>query len=107
MLREEGANSGADMLEQLNVITAYSNENYWMMLGISVVSVATGLTGAIMMWKGRKTGFHLYIIYNIIMTLAVYAAVPIELVPAYLTITNVILSLIFILMYSRNLKWMR
>jgi hypothetical protein len=107
MLREQGAGTAAGLMEQMSVMFSYGNDKFWLVLAINAISVTLGILGAAFMWRGRKTGFHLYIIYNILSILTVYVSVPIEHVPAYLTITNVILSLIFILLYSRNLKWMK
>lgn len=67
----------------------------------------TGLIGAILMFRGKKIGFHFYIIYSILYTFLDYLFVGSENVIWFTSISGLIISGIFILMYSRNLKWLK
>jgi len=106
-MRGQNLDSLADLFERLSAMAFYTNSMFYTMLLMNVLTFALGLGGAILMWKGRKIGFHSYILYNIVAILSVYVAVPIEEVPAIIIVVNVILSSIFIFMYSRNLKWLK
>lgn len=68
----------------------------------SAAIYALALTGAMMMWKLRRTGFHVYAISQILMIMA----------PMYFfhlagpSVLDIILSGIFVILYSTNLKIM-
>lgn len=106
-LRSDNMDGMADMMEKISAMTAYTNEAFYTIFMLNILTFLLGLFGAILMWQGRKLGFHLYIIYNIIAILTVYAVVPVNEVPSFITILNVIISAVFIFMYSRNLHWLK
>ncbi len=106
-LRSDNMDGMADMMEKISAMTAYSNESFYTIYMLNILTFLLGLFGAILMWQGRKIGFHLYIIYNIVAILTIYAVVPVNEVPSFITIFNVIISAVFIFMYSRNLHWMK
>jgi hypothetical protein len=60
------------------------------------------IAGAILMWKLMKAGFHLYTIFQILLILApmYFFHLP---GPSFL---DMILSAVFIILYSTNLKYM-
>jgi hypothetical protein len=68
----------------------------------SAAVYASALAGAMMMWRLRRTGFHIYTISQILLIMA----------PMYFlhlpgpSILDVILSGIFVILYSTNLKIM-
>ena len=106
-MRATNMSGMADLLEKISDMSYYTNSMFYTMLFMNMLTIALGFGGALLMWKGRKIGFHSYIIYNIVAILTVYVAVPIKEVPAFVIILNVIFSSVFIFMYSRNLKWMK
>ena len=106
-LRSDNMDGMADMMEKISAMTAYTNEAFYTIFMLNILTFLLGLFGAILMWQGRKLGFHLYIIYNIIAILTVYVVVPVNEVPSFITILNVIISAAFIFMYSRNLHWLK
>lgn len=61
------------------------------------------LMGAIMMWKLNRTGFHLYAIAQILLLIIYEFYIP----GAPFPIIPLLLSIIFILLYYRNLKFMK
>jgi hypothetical protein len=93
-------------LKILNLIK-YTNANFYMDRIINLGAYAIGLNGVIFMLKGRKLGFHLYIVYNLIALVSIYASAPASEIPSFYFILFGIISSIFIFMYSRNLKFMR
>jgi len=106
-LRDMGADNAADLFEKVFHWTEYMNQSFYLMLLVNCITFALGLGGALLMWSGRKIGFHSYILYNILGTASIYFAVPASEVPTVIIILQVVFSLIFIFMYSRNLHWMK
>jgi len=105
--RAQNMGAAAEMMEKVAAFGFYTNEKFYTVLSMNALSTGLGLGGAILMLRRRKIGFHSYILYNIVAIVTIYMAVPVKEVPAILTIVNVIISAIFIFMYSRNLKWLR
>jgi hypothetical protein len=93
-------------LKILNLIK-YTNENFYMDRLINFGAYAIGLNGVIFMLKGRKLGFHLYIVYNLIALISIYASAPASEIPSFYFILFGIISSVFIFMFSRNLKFMK
>jgi hypothetical protein len=89
-------------LKILNLIK-YTNENFYMDRLINFGAYAIGLNGVIFMLKGRKLGFHLYIVYNLIALISIYASAPASEIPSFYFILFGIISSVFIFMFSRNL----
>lgn len=61
------------------------------------------LIGAIMMWKLNKTGFHFYAIAQILLLIIYEFYIP----GAPFPIIPLLFSIIFILLYYRNLRFMK
>jgi hypothetical protein len=80
------------------------NNNFYLNSLITTVVYALGLVGVIFMWKQRKLGFHLYVIYSLLAMTAVYVIVPISLVLQAEIIQSAIFSAIWIGLYAINLK---
>ena len=80
------------------------NSSFYLNSLINTVVYALGLVGVIFMWKQRKLGFHLYVIYSLLAMTAVYVIVPISLVLQAEIIQSAIFSTIWIGLYAINLK---
>lgn len=96
----------ADMLEQIAEMTSYQQHHYWSVLLVNAITMGTGFAGVLFMFRGRKLGFHLYIIYNLLSIGGTFLIVPSDMIPMASVIMNLILSGIFVFLYSLNLKWM-
>ncbi|MES2800078.1 MAG: hypothetical protein V4638_08675 [Bacteroidota bacterium] len=106
-LRATGMNSIADMMEKIGRMTEALNAAHYPIMTLTFLNVILALVGVWMMWNGRKLGFHLYIIYNIIATAYLYLFVSPADIPTLVIVFNLIFSGLFIFLYSRNLKWMK
>lgn len=106
-LRDTGMNALADIMDQIQRMTESLNDHFYSMTLMSLFVVTIGFFGVFMMWKGKKLGFHLYIVYNLVGLGNLYLFVSPADVPTFAVIWSVLLSTIFILMYSRNLHWMK
>lgn len=104
---EMGEPGAAEMMLKIINLVRYTNDNFYTSNTINLLSYIIGLLGVVYMLMGRKIGFHMYIIYSIIAVFAIYASAPVQEIPtAYFTVLGTI-SLLFIFMYSRCLKWMK
>jgi len=94
-------------MEKIDRMSVEVNENFYFVAVFGLIVTIIGLYSALKMWKGSKLGFHIYIIYNLISIGGIYLYVSPANIPTIFVVFNVILSGIFILMYSRNLKWLK
>lgn len=97
----------AGMLEQTADLATYQQANYWPLVGINAIVVLTGFLGVSYMWRGRKVGFHFYIIYCLISAGGLYLIAPANVIPAFTTISGLFVSGIFVLLYGLNLKHLK
>jgi hypothetical protein len=106
-LRTMGADQFAAIFEKIQRMTEAMNAQFYYVQIISLLVVAIGVFGIYKMWNRSKLGFHLYIIYSLLSVLTVYLFVVPADVPSIVVIINLVISGIFVFMYSRNLKWMK
>ena len=66
-----------------------------------------GASAAYLMLKRNYTGFHAYIIYSLFSSVSMYFFVPPTMVPSAILIVNLLISLVFVLLYARHLSWMK
>lgn len=104
---DSGMDNLSNTIEKILKMQEYINSNFYTHNLVTLLGLIIGLLGVIFMLKSKKTGFHLYIIYNIISVTSIYLSVPAGEVPTIVVITNVIFSGLFIFFYSRNLHWMK
>lgn len=95
-----------DQLRKTSNMIRYTNANHYLNVLVLIIGYIVGILGVIWMLQKRKLGFHLYIIYNLIILLSVYLSVPIGEVPSIVIISNAVIAGLFIFLYTRNLKWM-
>lgn len=105
-MKDTGMDALANMMEQLQAMTADIQANFYIAMTVALVAPLIGLFGALKMWKGQRLGFHLYIIYNLIAVGGIYLYVSPQNIPSLSIIFGLLLSGVFIFMYSRNLQWM-
>lgn len=105
-LRQDGVTIGLDELEKITRQVDYINQNFYLNQTLSFFAYVFGVAGVFMMFKQRKLGFHFYIIYNLIAFATVYAVVPYNEISLFSQIIGIIISAIFIFLYSRNLYWL-
>jgi hypothetical protein len=106
-LSASGMNDMSDTFEKVFRMQIYINANFYTQTLITIAYLLIGLFGVIFMLKGKKNGFHLYIVYNILSIVAIYVSVPANEVPNIMIGMNVLFSALFIFLYSRNLHWMK
>jgi len=106
-LKEVGMESFVGLIEKIEKITEASNKHHYLLYLTSIIIVLLGAYGAFLMLKGKKLGFHIYIIYCLLAAFQLYLFVSAQYIPTFLTITGLLFSILWIFLYSRNLKWMK
>lgn len=106
-LRDNGMDGFADMMEQMTRMNESINANFYMASVVSILALLIGFYGVFSMWQGKKLGFHLYIVYSLISVGQLYLFVSPADIPSIAIIFNLIVAGVFILLYSRNLYWMK
>lgn len=106
-LKDLNMDGAAEFFAKLDRMSVEQNDNFYLALSLSMLIYLLGIYAVLTMFKGNKLGFHLYIIYNILIVMSVYAYASPQNIPTIMISFNLFLSAIFIFMYSRNLKWMR
>lgn len=96
----------ANMYAQLKRMTIDNFHHFYLATFIKLIWSLLGGFAIFTMFKGKKLGFHLYIIYCLTEVLQLYTFTSPSNIPAAILIYYVIVSGAFIFMYSRNLKWM-
>jgi len=102
-----GSDYLVDFIEKMGIISDATLANFMLFNFISFLFYGLGLAAAILMFKRMKLGFHLYIGYSFILLIQYYFFVNPSDVPLSLLIWEGLLSLLFIFLYSRHLKWMQ
>jgi len=106
-LKTAGLEPWVDVLDQLDRMTVEINDSFYLASILGLIVALIGLFGVLKMWQGMKMGFHLYIIYSLISVVSVYLYVSPANIPSFVIIFNLLISGLFIFMYSRNLHWMK
>lgn len=105
-LRSVGADGFVQILDQFSRMLDSLNTNHYGNTVATIILRLIGIVGVIFMWQGRRNGFHLYIVYNILSILQLYLFVSPADIPTIMIVVNLVFSGLFIFLYSRNLKWM-
>lgn len=96
-----------ELLQKLDSMLDAINSNFVFYSGVSVIVGMLGLFGALEMFRGKKMGFHFYIGYCFFFTLQIYLFAAPSSIPTIIVVYNVLVSALFIFMYSRNLHWLK
>jgi len=105
-LKKMGMDSWVEMMEKIQAMAEDINNSFYLATFIAVVVALIGLFGVFKMFNGFKIGFHIYIIYSLLGIASLYIYVSPANIPTIVVAFNLIVSGLFIFMYSRNLHWM-
>jgi len=95
-----------DVIKRIQLMTEAMYANFVAYNIVSILVAMTGVAGAALMLKGRKLGFHVYIGYSFIFVLQGYLFISAAVIPAFIIIVNLMVAGLFVLLYSRNMKWL-
>ena len=96
-----------EFIEKMSVISDATIQNFTLFNGLSFIFYTIGMAGAVLMFRGLKLGFHLYISYSLLVLIQYYFIVDPSQVPWMILLANGLVSLLFVLLYSRHLNWMK
>jgi hypothetical protein len=94
----------AVLMEKITRMSEALNERFYESSLLSIAVFFIGLIGVLFLWKSRKVGIHLYIIYSLLSVLEVYFFVNPQDIPTVVIIWNLLFSGLFVFLYSRNFK---
>jgi hypothetical protein len=106
-LKEVGLNSLVDLLERVQAMTEALNDYFIETNVVNIVIALLGATSAYFMLKRNQLGFHGYIIYNLLASGSIYFFISPSLIPSVILIVNLCISLVFVLLYTRHLPWIK
>lgn len=106
-MRAENLDSMAITIEKIERMLLALNDHFFANQLMTIFVLLAGLIGVLFMWQGKRLGFHLYIIYSILAAVQYYVFVSPADIPSFLIIWNLIVSAVFVLLYSRTLNWMK
>ena len=96
----------AETIDLLGKMEIERLSNYPLNPILLLIAGLLGLTGALLMWRGKKIGFHLYIVYSIFSIASIYLLSSSENITSFYIIVNFLFAGLFVFLYSRNLKWL-
>lgn len=102
-----GMGSIAEMFAKVQHMLEVYNANHYSFYGLTLLILGIGLLGVIWMFLGKKQGFHIYIAYSILSVVEIYMFLSPSEIPNAFTIFGVLISALFIFLYSRTLSWMK
>ena len=95
-----------DVIKRIQLMTEAMYANFAAYNAVSILVAIAGVAAAFLMLNGKKLGFHLYIGYSFLYVLQGYLFVSAAVIPSFIVIINLLITGLFVLLYSRNLKWM-
>jgi hypothetical protein len=95
----------ADFMDQVQRMAEAINAHFYANSLVSMANLLLGVIATVFMLKGRKIGFHSYIAYSLLSAIQVYFFVSPVDIPTLVVVFNLLLSAIFVFLYSRNLSW--
>ena len=107
-LQSEGASEKLiRSLKTMIANTKYINDKaFYLYNSLTLISLILGAVSIVFMFKLRKIGFHLYIIYSLSPIISMYIVFPMNLVSSLSVIFSLLIATLFALLYGRNLKYM-
>ena len=85
-------------------ITFIHKKAFWIYHFLQFIAFGLGAAAVYFMFRLKKIGFHLYIIYCLISAAQVYLVFPKELIVTSEFVTGFLVSGVFVLLYAMNLK---
>ena len=106
-LEKQGASDWGPTIEKFKTMVVTLNRKFYYVQAMNLLVFLLGAFAVTYMLIGRKLGFHLYIIYSLLSVCTYYFFMPPSSVPTIIIMFSSCVAALFILMYSRNLKWMK
>ncbi|MDX1446207.1 hypothetical protein [Lishizhenia sp.] len=105
---QEGGEEAISILDGImNHLFYLMNEGYYSNLVLQLITVLVGVAAVVMLFKLKKLGFHLYLIYTLLGVFGVYLIMPAALVSGIMLFFIAILGGIMVLLYAINFKHLK
>ncbi|MFT4603208.1 MAG: hypothetical protein ACI857_003396 [Arenicella sp.] len=102
-----GAEMSVSMYEDILRMSEKSNEYFYELMGLNFLVILLGFTSVFMMFKLKKVGYYIYVLYSILPILVVGWSIGFSGFMAILTIGfSAIISITFLILYGNQLKRM-
>jgi len=106
-LEQANAEDFIYIIDQMEGVTLNMFRNFQAYNSVQFLFLVSGFIGILLMYRAKKLGFHFYIIYTIGTTFLPYFFNPLSGIPTLLTIFGVLYGGFWVLLYSRNLHWLK
>ncbi|MFK7785106.1 MAG: hypothetical protein AB8B56_08320 [Crocinitomicaceae bacterium] len=106
-LRKAGMTQFVAFYDKIQAMSEETNDKFYLSSVVTLLTYLIGLFGVIFMLRRRKLGFHMYIVYCLLAIGGMLLYVSPENIPIMVPIVSLILSGLFIFLYSRTLHWMK
>lgn len=106
-LQQGNAEDFLYIIDQMEGVALNMFKHFQQYNSFQFLILVLGLIGVIFMYRGKKLGFHFYILYTLGLVILPYFFNPITGIPTILTIVGIIYGGIWVFMYSRNLHWLK
>lgn len=107
-LKDQGFDGMAEILEEVLHMTIYQNEEVYSSFYIlTLLYTLLGMAAIVLMFQLRKLGFHLYVLYSLSPIIVTYVLIPVAMIPTFVIMGSLVISLLFCVLYGLNLKHMK
>lgn len=106
-LQKANAEDFIYIVDQMQSVTVNMFKHFQAYNSFQFLILVLGLTGITLMYRGKKLGFHFYIIYTLGLVLLPYFFNSMTGIPTLLTIVGITYGGIWVWLYSRNLYWLK
>jgi len=108
-LRKAGMTQFVSFYDKIEAMSEETNDKFYFSSSVTLLTYLIGLFGVIFMLRRRKLGFHMYIVYSLLAIGGMLLYISPENIPVLMLmpVVSVILSGLFIFLYSRTLHWMK
>jgi ABC-type proline/glycine betaine transport system permease subunit len=106
-LEDQGITEWTPTFEKMKNMVVVMNNNFYTAVSLAFLIYIIGTAAVVLMFRGRKLGFHLYVIYSLLSICDYYFFISPAMVPTVVIVLSAIAGALFIGLYALNLKWMR
>lgn len=106
-LKAQGMDSWEPTVEKIKVMVVVLNDNFYAYQALAIFIYILGFIAVLQMFRGKKLGFHLYVLYSLLSICDYYFFLSPSAIPTFVIMISAIFSGIFVSLYAANLKWMR
>jgi hypothetical protein len=105
-MREMGYEDMANSFLKVQRYSEFRLDHFYTVVPFDLVVVLLGFVAVFFMWTRRKLGFQLYILYSVLSVVSYFFFVAMDDVPFLMVYFNLVLSGLFVWMYSKNRHWL-